>query len=245
MGALERVVRPRGVVEGVDLEGLRDVTSIALVNRIGQPKLTRMDVHVAAPALPRDPAIALARQARAPFARGAVATFASGGRVRAGERPDAVIDLGRVPSVGRMTARASPFRHLFGKLVTVRVVVAVGAFRRPQAKIEAGPLGAMTSATGHGLVLAFQGKIGARMLRDRERRGPEAFLVVTRRAVRRAELSGVCIPMAIGAARVLQTPVAASHRKPRQVTPIAGDLGMHSPQRKVRHRVGAETDPPR
>ena len=84
MNAFERIVRQTPMVESLNLESVRDVTRVTGALGRSETKLPRVNVAVAAPALPWRPTV------RSPFAaepvlfRGAVATVAGGFRMSAG-----------------------------------------------------------------------------------------------------------------------------------------------------------------
>jgi hypothetical protein len=92
VNSFERIVRQFLMIEGLDLEGLRDVTPLALALGRRKPKLPSVNVAVASPALTWRAAVGGAFAFQPVLLRGAVATVTSSLRVNPGQGPGAVID---------------------------------------------------------------------------------------------------------------------------------------------------------
>lgn len=226
MHSLQRIIGQTRVIEGVDLERVRDVTYVAFSQWIREPKLPRMGIPMTTGARSRSAAIGRTAAALPVILGGPVTAIARGVGVSARQRPDAVIDLGCVPPGRRMTAPASSLRHFFGELLAVGILMTVDALSCPHPKIVPGALRRVAVAAWDCLMLAFQGEIGAGMLSDGEEGGPETMLVVARGAIRRSELTTVHVSMTIAARCIPQGTIASRHRQLRKMTSIAGHLVM-------------------
>ena len=109
-------------LKSADVSGL--VATRAIPHRFRQAELAAVNVFVTALALARNAAVRSRRRAGFLFA---VARAACGSLVRTEQRPGRVIDVRLVPIGRRVTLGAAALRHLFRKLITVRVGVAVRA----------------------------------------------------------------------------------------------------------------------
>ena len=179
MRALERVRGQLRVVEDLDFERISGVTRITLSPRRAEPELPCMNVEVAACTLARSTAVRCAAPAGA-IARRRLVTAVTGGLcMSTAQRPSAVIDPGRVPSGRGMARFATPARHLFGELISVRVFMTVSTLPRRHREVVSRSLGAVATAARHRLMPSFERKLGALVLRDREEGGPKSLLVVT------------------------------------------------------------------
>lgn len=90
--ALEGIVRELGMIERVDLEGHGLMTGVAFAHGRGQTKLASVHVPVAAVALAGSAAVGRAVPRPPVACRRGMATIAGSRRMRAGQRPSAVVD---------------------------------------------------------------------------------------------------------------------------------------------------------
>jgi hypothetical protein len=123
----ERIIRKGHVIERVDLEGRCDVTHFALSLGRSEPKLSGMNVAVAAGAFPWSAPVRSASATHPVALRGSMTAIAGGFSVGAGQRPGAMIDPGRVPPRRGMAVGTPAIGHFGGELIAVRVPVAVYA----------------------------------------------------------------------------------------------------------------------
>jgi hypothetical protein len=127
-----------------------------------------MNVEVASSTLAWSAAIRGAAPAGAIARRRPVAAVTSGLRMSTRQRPRAVIDSRRVPPSRGMTRPATPARHFFSELISVRVLMTVSAVPSLHLEVVPRSLGAVAAAARNRLMLPFQRKLGALVLRDRE-----------------------------------------------------------------------------
>ena len=122
--AFERIVRKANVIERVDLKGRCDMTDLALSRGRCEAKLPGMNVAVAARAFPWSAPVRRATATHPVARRGSMTAIAGGFRMSAGQRPGAVIDPGRVPSLRGMAVGTPAVGHFGCELFAVRVLVA-------------------------------------------------------------------------------------------------------------------------
>ena len=183
VNALERIARKLRVVECVDLERFGDVTGLTRALGRGETKLPCVNVTVATPALAWRPAVRGPLPAQPVLLRGGVATIARRFRVRAGQRPGAVIDPWRLPASLGVAVGAASVAHLDRELLTMGVVVAVDAALRPELQVVARPFALVTARAADRFVFAVQRELGAAVLRHGKQGRPKPVLVVTGRAI--------------------------------------------------------------
>jgi hypothetical protein len=213
VNAFERIVRQLLMIEGLDLEGLRDVTPLALALGRRETKLSGVNVAVAPPALTWRAAVGGTLAFQPVLLRGAVTTFTSRLRVNPGQRPRAVIDSWRFPASLGVAMRTSSVTHLDRELLTMRVVVAVDAALRSDSQVVPRSLAPVTAGAADRLMLAVQRELGAAVLRHREQGRPEPVLVVARGAVGGSEAASMDVAMAVAALLKLQAPISPLHRE--------------------------------
>jgi hypothetical protein len=110
-----------------------------------------------------------------------------------------------------LCAPSSP--HLVGKLIAVRIVVAIGALRGRELEIGARPFACVAARAWNGLVLPKKRELRSRVLLNGEERRPEPVLVVAARAIGFPERAAMGVAVAIGALFEPQLPVATRWRK--------------------------------
>jgi len=199
MHSLQGVVRQSSMVERLDVEGLGHVTYVAFASWLREPELTGMRIGVTTCAFAWSAPVSCSTATHAVIRRRTMTRVARCLGMGAGQRPGAVVDLGRVPPARRMAARTASFRHLPRELVPVRVFVTIGALPGLHAQVVSWPLGSVTCATRNRLVLSLEWKIRALVLRDGKEGGPEAVLVMAGRAVRGTKLASMYVTVAVGA----------------------------------------------
>ena len=123
----EWIIRKANVIERVDLEGRCDVTHFALSLGRSEPKLSGMNVAVAAGAFPWSTLVRRASATHPVALRGSMTAVTGRLRMGAGQRPGAVIDPGRVPPRRGMAVGTPAIGHFGCELIAVRVPVAVYA----------------------------------------------------------------------------------------------------------------------
>src|SRR5579864_7985852 len=192
VGARQRPAGDRGVIEARDLERLGRMALVALEDRLGEPELPEVHVVMAARADARHAAVARAAPVLAVLRGRVMTALALRGRMHAGQRPDAVIDLRQAPSRRRVAMRAASLRHLLGELVAVRVRMAVGAGLLRDVPVDARSRVPVARRARRRRVLADERELRVVVQGGAEERGPEARGRVARLAfafVPRRELS--------------------------------------------------------
>lgn len=242
VGAVEGIGRQLGVREGLDLEGLGGVTSIAGTLRLGETKLPRMNVTMTARALGRGPTVGGAPTAQPIFLRRAVAALASGLGVRAREWPFAMVDARGVPSDVGVAVRASASTHLRSELITVRVLMTVGTSKCAELQTGPGTLPSMTARTRYRLMPTPEWKTRSRMLLYRKGRWPEAMLIVAARTIGLAKRPAMDITMTVAALVELELSVSPLQWELGRMAPLAGHVAVHPLEREARLRVCAKAD---
>ena len=86
-----------------------------------------------------------------------MAAVALRSRVSPGERPGAVVNLRHMPPRRLVTMRTPSVVHLFGELVSVRILMTVGARLVRQMKVQQRRLRLVTRRAGSGRVRPFSG----------------------------------------------------------------------------------------
>lgn len=248
--AFELVVGGSRVIEGrmtrpsnLELDGA--VAHVAVTNRLGQSELPSVHVVVTPGALPRHATVAPALATSAVFVGRSVTPFATSLRVRAGERPRVVRDVGAIPT-GRLVARrATPRAHLRGELIPVRVLVAIGARTRLDGERETGMRIAVASRTGNGTVSPFERKRRLSMGLHPKRGRLEPMRVVAARAVLASDRvpTGVGVLVTATALIVLDLAIALVARSFGIVTAVALGLHVLPDQRERRSIVSRTPDP--
>ena len=164
MHPFEGVIGQLRVVEGFDLERSGHMTRIALSLGRREAKLPSVHVGVTAGAFAGSSAVRCAASAGAVTRRGLMTAVTWRAGMDSGQRPRAVIDLGRVPSARGMTARAAPLGHFLGELITMGVFMAIGALPALDSEVVPRPLSAVAAAAGNCLMFPVQRKVGAAVL---------------------------------------------------------------------------------
>ncbi len=203
MHPFEGVIGQLRMVEGFDLERNGHMTCVALSLGRCEAELPSMYVGMTAGTFAWSSAVCCATTAGAVARRGLMTAVTRRAGMNPGQRPRAVIDFGRIPSARGMTARTASLGHFLGELVTMRVLVAIGALPALDPEVVPRPLATVAAAAGNCLVFPLQRKVRAAVLGYGEGSRPKALLIVAGRAVRRAEFASVRIAVAIGARGVL------------------------------------------
>jgi hypothetical protein len=213
VSALEGIVRKLLVVESVDLERVGDVTGVTRALGRIETKLPSVNVAVATPALTWRTTVRGPLPALPVLLRGAMATVAGRLRVSAGQRPSAVIDPWRLPASLGVAVSAASVAHLDGKLIAMRVVVAVDATPRPELQVVARSFALVTTRTADRLMFPVQRELGAAVPPHGEQRRPKPVLVMTTRAVGDSQAATMHVSMAVATLLKPQTPISALHRE--------------------------------
>jgi hypothetical protein len=233
VSSFERVASQLLVLERFDLERRSEVTGVTSTLGLGQAELPGVHVAVATCAFARHTAIGRSSPAETVSLRRSVATITGRLGVRAGERPYAVIDLRRLPSAFRMAMRATAGAHLGGKLLAVRVLVAVAASSRLRGQRVSRPLRLVAIAAGNELVSCFEGELSSPVLLDGKSGRPEPVHVVARGTVDGTEGSAVHVAMTVGALLELETPKSLLRRKLGGVAAPAIDVTVQALEREA------------
>ena len=235
----ERIRRELFVIEGADLEGVRDVARVTGSLGRGKSKLPGVHIPVAAPALTGRAAVGCPFSALAVLFGRTMAAIAGGLGVHTGQGPGAVVDLWRIPTSLGVAVSTAAVAHLGCELLPVRVVVTVDATLCLDLQVVVGPFALVTTRAADGLMLAVERKFRAAVLLDREQRGPEAVLIVATRAVGRPEAAPMGVAMAVRAFLELQAPVSTLHWELGRMATLASYPAVQSLQGKRRLRVRA------
>lgn len=108
---------------------------------------------------------------------------------------------------------AAVLPHLRRKLVSVRVVMAIGAALRLELEVVVRAFSLVAATARDRLMFAVERKLGAAMLLDGEQSGPESLLVMTGLAVGVAETPAMHVFVTVTALVELETAIALLHRK--------------------------------
>jgi len=244
VGARQRPAGHGRVIEVGNLEGLRGVAFPTLQRGPSEAKLPSMDVVVTSAAIPRKAAVARAASRLPVLRRRVMAAIALRGGMCAQERPDAVVDLGEVPSAGVVAVRAASLRHLLRKLIPMRIGVAIAARFLRYLQIDARARARMACGARCSHVPAEERERRCRVeVGTKKRRmksaGRVAGLAFT--AVGRSEFALVPILVAIGAPGKGEFAEPPIGREIGSVTAGAGGLGVTAGQRIDRSRVSGES----
>lgn len=242
VSAFERIRRHLGVVERFDFERLRRVTCVAGTLRLAQTELTCVHVAMTTRALTRGTAIGPTMTTQTILLRRPMTAVTRGLGVRACERPRAVVDAGGVPPALGVAVRTATRVHLRRKLITMRVVVAIGASHGGELEVGAGAFPSMAARARHGLVPPLEWETCSSVLLHGEGRGPEAMLVVTARAVGLAERPPMGVAVTVVALVELKLAVSTLQRELGRMAPLTGHVAVHPFEREARLRMRAEAD---
>jgi hypothetical protein len=221
VSTFEGIGRELRVVERFDLERVRPMARVAFADGLAQAELPRMHVTVAAGALARRPPIRGPTATQPVCPRSIVAAVASRLGVRPGERPNGVIDTGRVPSTCRVALRTAALAHLCSELVPVRIFVAVDATLPRELEVVTWTFASMAARARNSLMQPLQRKLGAAVLLHRERGRPKATFIVAGGAVRVAEGAAVHVTVAVPTPIELEPAVPTLDRELRGMAPVA------------------------